>query len=83
MNRAQRRNQVTRKAVKEKQQMAQRVEALPLNIQHGHTETHVAIIFDRPTNHIYMLPAEAEAFIKAMRFSIEKLATISAGGVPN
>lgn len=77
MNRAQRRNQLTKKQIKEKQ-MSQRVESLPMKIHHGNSDTHVAVVFDRETKHILMTPAEAEAFIAAMQASIERVRAIAA-----
>lgn len=53
--------------------MAQKAETGPLQIKHGHTETHVLIQFTRPTDHILLTPAQAEDFIRAMRESMAKL----------
>lgn len=77
MNRAQRRNEQTRKQIKEKQ-MAQRVEAIPMQIHHGNSDTHVALVFSRHTDSILMTPTEAEAFIEAMRGSIKRVLDIKA-----
>lgn len=54
--------------------MATKVESVPLTIQHGHTETHVAVKFSRPTDHVFMTPAEVDDFITALQGSKKLLA---------
>lgn len=53
--------------------MAQKVESVPIQIHHGHTETHVVVQFSRAVNDLGLTPAEAEAFIGAMQQSLAKL----------
>lgn len=54
--------------------MAQKLESGPMQIQHGHTDTHVLVQFSRPTDHVLLLPVQAEALIAAIQGSIAKLA---------
>jgi hypothetical protein len=60
--------------------MAQKLESGPLQIQHGHTEDQVLIRFPRIVDHILLTPAQADAFILAVRDSLEKLKAHQAGG---
>lgn len=54
--------------------MAQQAESGPMNINHGHTDTHVAITFNRRTDHVFFTPAEAQSMIAGIQSSLEKLA---------
>lgn len=57
--------------------MAQQHEQLqpgPMQIHHGHTDTHVIVQFSRPCRDIVLTTEQAEAFIKALYESIGLLA---------
>jgi hypothetical protein len=53
--------------------MAQELTSGPIQIGHGHTDEHVFVQFTRPTNDLVLSIAQAEAFIKAMQESIQRL----------
>ena len=55
-------------------QKAEQLQSGPMQMHHGHTETHVAVSFSRATDHVYMTEAEALSFIKAVQESIAMLA---------
>lgn len=79
MNRAQRRSKQGRQIardieLKRRNQMGMKVENAPMTMQHGHTDTHVAIKLSKSTDNIFMLPHEADAFIKAIQISQKMLA---------
>jgi hypothetical protein len=54
--------------------MAHTVTPMPLQVHHGHSETHVVTLFTRPVSDLSFTPAEAEDFIKAMQASLAALA---------
>lgn len=60
--------------------MGQKLESGPLNIHHGHTDTHVLVKFTRATDHLLLTPNQAEDFIRAMRESMAKLAAHQGSG---
>lgn len=53
--------------------MAQELKQMPLQLQHGHTETHVTITFSQPINNLMLTPAEAEAFLATVSKSRDML----------
>lgn len=59
--------------------MAQRVESAEINIQHGHNDDQVVVIFPRPVTQLGLRIDQAEVFISAMKNSIEKLKAHQAG----
>lgn len=38
----------------------------PLQIHHGHTDTHVLMRFSRQTDHVMLTPEEADAIVRAI-----------------
>lgn len=55
--------------------MAQRGEQpVELKIKHGHTDTHVVVIFGRNIETLGLTPAEADTFIEALQNSKKMLA---------
>lgn len=62
--------------------MAQKLESGPLQITHGHTDTHVLVQFPRLVPNILLTPEQAEAFIAAVRGSMAKLAEHQKTGRP-
>lgn len=59
--------------------MAQKLESGPLEIKHGHTGDQVFISFPWIVDNLLLTPAQAEAFIVAVRDSLEKLKAHQAG----
>lgn len=53
--------------------MAQNAEVMKRSISHGHTDTHVAVVFSEPVKHCFFTIEEAENFCTAMADSIAKL----------
>ena len=43
--------------------MAQKIEELPLQFHHGHTDTQIYVQFTRPVNNILLTPEQADAMI--------------------
>ena len=43
--------------------MAQKIEELPLQFHHGHTDTQIYVQFNRPVNNILLTPEQADAMI--------------------
>jgi dTDP-4-amino-4,6-dideoxygalactose transaminase len=72
MNRTQRRAQM--RAEKRSRPMAQQAQQ-QFNIRHGHTDEHVLVQFPQAVPNLLLSIAQAEAFISAMKDSIEKLKT--------
>lgn len=44
-----------------------------MNVQHGHTDTHVVVVFPRAIPNIMLTPEQAESFIASMQNSLANL----------
>lgn len=44
-----------------------------MQVQHGHTDTHVAVVFPRPVANLLLTPEQAEHFIASMQGSLKNL----------
>jgi len=60
--------------------MAQKMEQGPMQIQHGHNGEQVYVGFGRMTDHVFLTPAQAEAFVAAVQNSLAKLREHQAKG---
>ncbi len=63
--------------------MAQKLETGPLQIQHGHTGTHVLVQFSRVADHVLLTEPQAEAFLTAVANSLKMLREHKAKGAAN
>ena len=53
--------------------MAQQLEQMTLNFNHGHTDTHVVVTINKHVNNIMLLPGEVDAFIAGLQRSKQAL----------
>jgi hypothetical protein len=70
MNRAERRAALKKAR---RSEMAQKLQSGPMQIGHGHSDTHVLIQFNRMAQEIILNEEQAEDFMAAMKISLEKL----------
>lgn len=54
--------------------MAIETKQTPLEIKHGHTTEQVTIIFSQPVGNLFLTPAQADDFMKAIQMSMDALA---------
>lgn len=83
MNRTQRR--ALMRAQKRKDRMSHEASSLPSHItmEHGHTETHVIVKFNRPIDHVLLTPAEVDALVNAVLRSKQMLEQFQAAKAPH
>lgn len=72
MNRAQRR--AAEREQRREAPMAQKLETGPMQIRHGHTDTHIFVQFSRITQDLALTPEQADAFCAAVQESKKRLA---------
>jgi hypothetical protein len=68
MNRTQR-----RLAARQERRMPQQQTAQPITVDHGHTDTHVVMVFSTGTKIIHFTPEQADQLIEHIKSSKEKL----------
>lgn len=78
MNRTQRR--AAMREEKRRHPMAQKLDSGPMQIHHGHTDTHVLVQFSTLVQNLILTPEQADAFIAAVQESKKKLAEYRAKG---